>query len=350
MTGDSGKGRAAAWLFLAVLGFSLLPVTIAWGRGADSPFLFNAVWRAGVVICCLGYFLIWHRRLFVNGPAFALVIRRIPSRWILLSVIGNLGNLPFILAIRYVDPAVLAVLYELWAVFFVVYLSWLFRGQGRYRRLGFIALLSLLLAAGGSALAVASQQGDLGLLARPWDAGSNLLVGAALGLLTPATIALAAFGFRWGTERTAETPAQTLEDTGGEKAAEAFFVVWALTLGSIGAGVVSLAIGAGAGESLSLWQFNASLVGGVFVTGIAVIGVRRANLATTDLSVNALAYLTGPLALLWLFTAGLSDIAWPALLVGGLALIISGNALMAFGPAFGRRLSSLLGRPAEGPG
>ena len=321
-------------MMVSVLGFSFIPLTIAVGRGADSPFLFNGVWRLGVVLCCVGYFLYWHRRLLFDGPAFSLVVRRIPSRWIALSVAGNLGYLPFAWAIRYVDLAVLAVLYELWAVFFVIYLSWLFRGAGRYRRLGLAAVLSLCLAAGGSALAVASQQGDLGLFARPWDAGVDLGIGVGLGLLTPATIALAAFGFRWGTERTAEMPEQTRYVSGGEKPAEAFFVIWALALGSIGAAVVSFVSGLAIGETITPWQTNSALIGGVFVTGVAVIAIRRANLATTDLSVNSLAYLTGPLALLWLFAAGLSSVAWPLLLVLGLLLIVSGNALMAFGQAF----------------
>ena len=168
-------------MMVSVLGFSFIPLTIALGRGADSPFLFNGIWRIGVVICCVAYFLHWHRRLFLDGSAFALVVRRIPSRWIALSVAGNLGYLPFTWAIRYVDLAVLAVLAELWPVFFVVYLSWLFRGQGRYRRLGLLAILSLCLAAVGSAFAVASQQGDLDLLVRPWDAGSELGIGVLLG-------------------------------------------------------------------------------------------------------------------------------------------------------------------------
>ena len=63
-----GSGnRVAVWYVLvATVGYSLMPLVIDWGKGGDSPFLFNAGWRYGFAAGCLLFLFVSHRRLLFS--------------------------------------------------------------------------------------------------------------------------------------------------------------------------------------------------------------------------------------------------------------------------------------------
>ena len=50
-----GDLRGVGTMLVAVLAWSLVPLVFAVSGGLDSPFLFNAAWRIGVVLALRGF-------------------------------------------------------------------------------------------------------------------------------------------------------------------------------------------------------------------------------------------------------------------------------------------------------
>ena len=194
------QGSAIIYMLFAVFGISLIPLLISWGGGSESPFLFNAGWRYGVVAGCLLYLIASHRPILSNPAVWSLLRRRVFSWAILLAAIGNLEYLAFAWATQFVDISVATVVYEVWPLFLILLLSQLYKGEKRYREIQHSMVIFLAIAIVGLAFVVASQTGDFSWLGFMGEGNLGTLYGVALALLGAILAPLMAFGFRWGTD------------------------------------------------------------------------------------------------------------------------------------------------------
>ena len=318
----------AGMMLSAVLLWSCVPLIFAKSGGVDSPFLFNAVWRVGVVLS--GVFIFWgiFREIVLN-PAVWLVVGRNLFRWTLpMAMLNSFQFALFSWSTWFVDISVGAVLMEMWPVVLVFLMSRLLTEQRGYRRN--IGRVLPLLALGflGVGFVVASQSGGFGFLE---VSGAGLLKGVSLGLGAAILGGFDAFTFRWG-----EDLAEKLEPVGLVPSVyrrvdvTLFGSLIAYGLTSIPGLVVSAGIGVARGEVLSHGVLLVGLTGGLLIHGSGNLLFRKANLTTTNLGVNALGYLTPALSVVLLavfFRVGVVRLDY---LVVGVVVIIATNLLVNF--------------------
>ena len=156
--GSTSVLGAAGYMLVAVLAWSLLPLGISLSGGSLAPFLYGAWFCAGVSSASLVFLLIFHRPFFLDRNALCLIARRVflwpDSGFLAVAVVGAFGVAFFPWSVRFVNVMVSAVLYEVHPVFLVLFLGWLFRHEGRYRRFTLGAFLPFLLSLAGVVLAV----------------------------------------------------------------------------------------------------------------------------------------------------------------------------------------------------
>ena len=116
-----------------------------------------------------------------------------------------------------------------------------------------------------------------------------------------------AFSFRWGADVRREVLAR--EDRGeldlsefrlSSESLELFCVVVAYAFSRVLSAPVNIVIGIAGGETVDTRLLAFGLLSGLFANGLGVVLFRKANLATSNLGVNALAYAIPVLSLLWL--------------------------------------------------
>ena len=73
-------------MFVAVLGYSLVPLFVAWG-GSESPFIFNTLWRVGALVGYLLFLVVAYRQLLFRGGVWVLIWQRVPSLAMLLWIV-----------------------------------------------------------------------------------------------------------------------------------------------------------------------------------------------------------------------------------------------------------------------
>ena len=108
------------------------------------------------------------------------------------------------------------------------------------------------------------------------------------------------------------------------------------------AGVVLLIIAFYLGEQLTTHILLAGLLAGFFVVSLSGTAVRKANLLTNNLGINALRYTTPIFAILWLLL--FRDPIFPQIdfLVIGVTAIIIANLLLTFGSKIRTGYKSLI--------
>ncbi|MYC34860.1 MAG: hypothetical protein F4X64_17020, partial [Chloroflexi bacterium] len=207
--------KAVAYMLLAVIFFSSLPLIIAWGGGGQAPFLFNAGMSGGMALGCLLFVAIFYRRLLFNWDSLRLIRRRMFNIYIALSIIANFNFAVFAWSTRFVDVSITAILFETWPIFIILIMERLFRGQTRYRRPTDISgddadseqeppryhrltpgmFLIMLLGVAGFGFVVVGQAGGFAGV----QASSLLvaIIGVILAVVGAITTAFAAFSFRW---------------------------------------------------------------------------------------------------------------------------------------------------------
>ena len=137
------NGLAAVYMLAAVTSLSLIPLIVARSGGVENPFLFNAGWRAGVVIGCLGFVFVFYFAQITNRVFWQLIKRRIFDLAILLSIIGNFEYALFTWSTRYLDISVVAILYAVWPIFVILLVARLFDEESRFRRISRSTILLL---------------------------------------------------------------------------------------------------------------------------------------------------------------------------------------------------------------
>ena len=277
--------------------------------------------------------LIFYRGTLLDRRVLSLVVQHVQSWPMIWMIISTFEFALFIWSVKFIDIAVAAILYETWPVLLIFLTAWLFREEARYRRISLTTWLLVLLSMAGFSFALASQTADFGSL---WDIFSDgSYVGAILAILSTIAWSLTAFSFRWGANLGREVTQSAGQRGTDYLSLELCFVVVGVFIVSLLAAAVSSGIGLARGELLNLSQTPVkTFIGGGFLLGLAAVGGsiawRKANIYTTNLGINALAYATPVLSLIWLFSLGQANVTRVDYLVIGAAAIITANLLINF--------------------
>ena len=285
-------------MLVAVTLFSSLPLVIAWGGGGQTPFLFNAAMSAGVVLGCLVFIATRYPALVVNPANLRLIARRAIDPKIALSIAANFNFALFAWSTRFVDVSISAILFETWPIFIILIADRLFRGEGRYHPISGEMLLLFTLGLPGFAFVIVGQAGGFANI----ETGdlSQAIIGVILALLGAVATSFTVFSFRWGTDLAREFSEDAKQAVGAD-ALDFFGLLVAFLIASAVSGVLNAFAGMNSGEVVDSRTLLIAIFVGGATNGIANLAWRKANLATDNLGVNALAYATPIFSLAWLF-------------------------------------------------
>ena len=314
-------------MLTSVAGFSLIPLFIALGGAADSPFLFSAALQLGQCFATIAFLTVLFRDILFNASVQSIILPRILSWSLLFIILSKSVYAPFAIGIRFVDISVATILFETWPIVLILMTAALFRGESRYRKLTPAVLLLLALGFVGFSFVAASETGGFG----NWGNAEllNTIIGIVFVLLAALTISLSAFGFRWGVDLRQALPEKLLK---GKNIAlvDVCCVLVASFIADFAGAVLASTIGLASGETLNFRALAIALLGGGSALALATISWRTANLMTSNLGINALAYATPIFSLMWLFLLWQVNIARVDYLLIGAAAIISANLLINF--------------------
>ena len=263
------------------------------------------------------------RRAFTE-PAFWRAVGRNLRSWTLPPAIANSPQFAlFSWSTRHVDIAIASVLLQMWPLSLTILMDRLMPREGRYRK-NIRRTLPLMAAAfAGTGMVVASQAGGSSIA----GAGpSGLAAGTALALTAGLLGGADALTFRWGRDL-AEQLRDSVQQNRDDLILMASMVAYAIT-NAVGVGA-SAVIGAVSGETLSPEVAAIAAAGWLTLHAGGNLMFRKANMATSNLGVNALGYLApltsiGALALLWKV-----NVAEPSWLVAGAAAVVVANGLIS---------------------
>ena len=348
--------RAPALMILGAVGaVSLWPLLVDSTSSGTNPFLFNALVIAAQALALGLYLRVLHADLLRgDGPAGRLI--RKPSSmfgWPLVWLaVGQLQFAMFVWSTRFVDTAISVALIQLWPFLFILMMTGQSARVGgtrpslEYRRLTGEKTTILLFVLVGFVFVALSQT----------QRGTNLLSGLAgrefIGILLALVGALLVATQVWASLRLGDdllerlhSRSQVDEMAPSERRRQrlVFSVVSVILTRFIGL-PVALAFGL-AGVGGGSWPggqaVTGALIAGALLHSTSLVLVRKANLATTELTVNAVFYLNPVVSLGWL--AAFTDIAVPQvdLLVIGAAAIVSVNILLNLDPEYRPDISRL---------
>ena len=140
--------------------------------------------------------------------------------------------------------------------------------------------------------------------------------------------AVSAFGNRWAADLASELSELPGNRERGKDRLELFGVVVGITIRSLVALPFITSVGFMLNQPISPDALIWGATGGLFVAAVGAILWRMANLISTDLGINVMAYLTPALALFWLYAFSRVCDVDPATLVIGVVAIIGANLLM----------------------
>lgn len=314
------NGAAIAMLIAHALIASWLPTFVALG-GAGSPFLFSCVMTmvetAGLALALA----IWRPSLFFSGHVWRGAGRKLFSWSFAIWTLGYLDVAALAWAARFGDISVVAMLYYVSPLMFVLCVQWMFIGEARYRRMGAIEVGLFAMAFTGAALAIASQADGIDL-----RGGAYMALGAALAIGAAALAAVTSVGFRWGVDLSK----RILHGVGRAVDLE----IYCCLVGMIFCGGIlaplTLALGVARGEALDGGVLWTGIGAGLLTGTIASLLWRSAMLVASDLGVAAIRYLMPVASLGWLVALGLIGDVDLRLLGCGAALIIFANAGMGW--------------------
>ena len=316
---------AVGYMVTAAICISLTPLWIAWSNGADSPFFFNAVLRLDVAVVFGVYLWLAYRRFILDREVLSLLRQQIFSWLILFTIIGSFDFAVFAWASRFIDISIAAILFELWAIFIIFFMHWLFRAERIYKRIDAMTIALLIFGFIGVVFVISSQSGRLDYSV----SGSSyaFVFGLVLAIIGAVISAFAAFNFRWSTN-----VSQKLSIKSGQYDIQSFNLFAALVgyaLGSVVASPTSFVIGALSGETIKSSAI-AVVAGGALAQGAGSILWRKSNLLSDSPSINAMAYGIPILSLGWLALFSFVGVMRPDYLIIGAAAIVTANLLINF--------------------
>ena len=329
---------AVKFMLIATLGYSFVPLLIALGGGAENPFLFNGCLTLGLVLSYLPYLLVTHRELLTKPKLRKLIRERIfPSGRLfslsglamLLMIVNNFEFAVYAWSARFVDIALSAILFETWPILLVLLTVWLYRTDIRrhlrYRSLNLTLLTLMVLGFVGFIFVVLSQEGTLLGLGR--FQVTSLVIGVVLAVVASGVTSLSAFGFRWGTDLSEDIQKSklSLKDPNS-------LDLFGAVIGSIIANAIviplNFAVGLAIGERLPSHILVLAVAAGAVSHGVGTLCWRKSNLMTSNLGVNAIAFGTPILSLVWLFYFSQADVVRVDFLIIGTAAVMTANLLI----------------------
>lgn len=317
----SRNQMVAAVLMLGyVVLMSFVPLFVAYG-GGDSPFIFNAALGVGMSAGCAMILLIFFRGMVFSGEVWKAVLSRALSLAMILWVVGSFDLALYAWSTQFIDVVVAAALFEVWLISLVVLTGWLFREEGRYRRITPYTIFLFVAALIGIASVIVSQAGGIGTFILADTGRVNLAIGVALALGAAGLATLSAYGFRWAADLASVLPDSHEQEKHG---LELFCVIVGIAIRSLVSLPFVASVGFMRNEPMSSDALIYGVAGGLLL-GCGTILWRRANLISTNLGINMMRYLPLALALGWLFAfSQIGDInVWR--LLSGVALIILAN-------------------------
>ena len=317
------------YMMIVVISFSVGPILFKLGNAETSPFLFTGIVQGSLGIV-MGAVVLLNQRTLLLDPAVRKDIKsHCKSGLMLASVIGHCGFVLFAVGLSFVDISIAAILYNTWPLFLMVLMSFLFRRSQRYQAISIGTLVFVFMAITGVAMVILSHSEDtqplLSLLVTGDFTNFGTLIGAILVLAAAACGAAdTAYPLKLG-ESLAEKPSNIEKR---KKIREIVFTTYMTSICLLIAGVVLVTIGLVVSETLSLHQLSFAIMGAVFVTSIGIVAHRAANLKTEELGVNALAYMTPLVTLVWLWTLSTLNVPHLDYLIIGAMGIVAANLLI----------------------
>ena len=322
--GTQRSDSGLLYMWLSVVGASLLPLAIVFGNGGDSPFLFSAAMRLGHVLAFCAFLAATFRRILLRRDVLWLVVRRVLAWSMLISIASRFEFALFAWATHFINISAVVMLFELQTVLTVLFSSFLFI---RYKGVSVDKSLLLLVGLLGFCFIAAGEVGGFGNLG---DLGrSNAFVGILLAVLAAAAASLAVFVNRWGISLSRELPEEAVKNEGIFLLELGCVIIGQLIGNLVGTALLGT-VGLVRGESIALESVGLALAFGTFATGLAIVARRAAQLATKNLGVNALAYATPVFSLAWLYLFWEIDISRYDYLAIGIVSIIAVNLLLNF--------------------
>ena len=311
-------------MLLSIAGVSLAPLAIVFGNGGDSPFLFSTAMRVGHVLIYCAFLAATFRRILFRGDVLWLVVRRSLAWTMLFSIVHRFEFALFASATRFIDVSAVVMLFALQTVLTALLASFLFK---RYQSITADTGLLLLVGLLGFCFIAAGEVGGFGNLG---DFGlSNASVGILLAVLAAVAAALSVFVNRWGVDLSRALPEETVGNEDRSRV-EIGCVITGQLIGNLGGTALQGMIGVVRGESITWESVGVAVACGIFATGLGTIARRRAQLMTTDLGINALAYATPIVSLVWLSLFWEVDVSRYDYLAIGVTSIIAVNLLINF--------------------
>ena len=345
-------GPALAYMFAAVIAFSLIPLAIKLTGAERAPFLFAASWQMGVVVGCLLVLTMFYRRLFHVSNLAKVKTYLFPSerglnaRRVLVwsAVIVNFEYALLAWSVQFIDISVSVVLFGLWPVLLALLRL---RSNGASARNGqdgkhtsdfpmrtVIESVSLAIVSLSGLVFVISAQ--LGGFTKFGDAIPLwLVIGVALAAGAMMLSALKEAGIRGGWELGNRPTANGYEE--GSPPVFCFVVIGVL-VGSLGSAVVCAAVGLGRGEILAPMPLGIAFIAGTTIGTTAEVARRkvksledeaRRDSLRNETSCDSLGCTILVFSLIWLLASTQAGVQRVDYLLLGAVFIITANLLVS---------------------
>ena len=314
------------YMVAAVVSWSTIPAIFKLANGSGSPFLFTSIWLAAEAFVLGAALAMSRHKLLLRPEVAGSVISMFGTRLMMGSFAGQMGFPLFALGLVLVDASIAAVLYETWPIFLMLFMSLLFRNEGRYRAIPNGAVIFSGLSLCGIALVVASQSATHNPLLRFGEGFSGTWTLAGAGLVMAASLLWAVHGAC--TIRMGATLAKRHAHLENSETGE---IVFSMAVTGIVMTVASLAlcaIGVMMSETISMRQVGFAMVAGGLIDSLGGAAFRMANLKTRNLGLNAVSYATPLVALAWLWALSLVSVPHPVYLIVGACGIVAANAML----------------------
>ena len=323
---DSGKRDfyATCYMLAAVLLYALFPVFIHVGEGHQAPFMYNAVRLLFMGMGISIFLIVFYRRQLFDREIWRVVCRNW-RRWSLLgTLLGAFNYAIFGWALRYIDVSVASVLYETWPLWMILLMGKMFQTENRYKSLGVFGWACILMGFVGLSFVILSQTSGIVFEGETMSL-FHLFLGVSLALIASILTAMSnGCSIRWGTTVLMDIPDCKQKEI--DKDLTMLFVLMAIVLASIPNIIISVSLGGWGGhnEIIEIDNMIIAAIHGFFILTAARIFLRTANLITTKLEINAIAYGAPIFALAYLAMLGYINVPntdW--LIVGAIGVVVA---------------------------
>ena len=180
VTAQHNTPAAIAFMTLAVICFSWIPLTISANDGESSPLLFSSTWRAGALTTYIIALLALYRPLLNRrdlGRTLKLLTQSPYRRLIAIEAASTLDYALFALSTRYIDVAATAIAFEIWPITVMLILARLY-----HRKIPVRTYILAPICFPGFLSVATGEQGGLPELQDTVTANPTTPVSAAIGL------------------------------------------------------------------------------------------------------------------------------------------------------------------------